>query len=91
MPIQVYIEVNGKPIESIHISRETRAKRTDVNIYTAVRKEATPATDYKSRAHAEMPSYREWEDDGVRFEHTYGDGVEILVQKAIEALNVSGR
>ena len=87
MPIEVYIEVNGRPIESIHIGRESGGTGVDsVNTYRVLRLPALDGTRERSRSYAPGPAYREWLK-GVTFEHTYGDGIEICVEKGLAALN----
>lgn len=87
MPIQVHIEVNGRPVKSIHISRESGGTSADdVNTYRVIKKDALEGSRFSSRAFAEVPSYSEWTDRGVSFIHRYGDGIETCVRKGLEAL-----
>jgi len=88
MPIQVYIEVNGRNVETVHIGRvKGEATRDSVNVYSAVVKYGFVGTLNSGRKYtADTPSNQEW-DAGVKFEHRYGDGIEVCVQKALEALN----
>jgi hypothetical protein len=74
MPIRVTIEVNEREVETIHISREHKKINVDgPNIYNVVRQEP-------------IPSYREWTDNGIQFEHINGEGILVCVDKAIQAL-----
>lgn len=89
MPIEVQISVNGKPVESIHIAREEGTRDPEsVNTYVTLKKSILPGDKYHSTRFADSPSYKEW-DEGVRFEHAYGDGIEVCVRKALEALGVN--
>lgn len=88
MPIQVHIEVNGRPIESIHIGRETGGTDPDdLNTYLVIKRDALNGSKFSSRAYANPPAYNEWTDEGIRFEHRYGDGITVCVEKALKALN----
>jgi len=90
MPIQVHIEVNGRPIETIHIGRDSGGTNPDdLNTYLVLKKPALEGTRLTSRAFDVEPSYREWTAEGKSFEHRYGDGIETCVRKAIEALEAN--
>lgn len=89
MPIQVYIEVNGKPIETIHIARDNGLpKENAVNDYLVIRREALDGTSHTSRTYdPTLPRFSEWVNDGLLFKHRYGDGLAVCVEKALHALN----
>lgn len=74
MPLHVDIRVNANLISRIHIGRiEGGINPDDINTYRAVL--------------GEQPlRYDDWFESGVEFTHRYGDGAEVCVQKAIEAL-----
>ena len=92
MPIQVHIEVNGRPIESIHIGRESGGTSAeDLNTYLVVKKDALEGSRFSSRAFAEVPSYSEWTEQGISFTHRYGDGIETCVRKGLEALEAHNK
>lgn len=88
MPIQVYIEVNGHPIKTLHIGRLTGSTEPDsVNTYSAVLRDSdTSHTPGGRRYTVDYPSNAEW-DNGYIFEHVYGDGIEACVEKALHGLN----
>lgn len=78
MPVRVKIDINGLVVSTIHIGREQGLPTPNSeNVYRAVIKN-------------DNPDYREFMD-GVQFTHRYGDGVEICVQKAIDALNKNNK
>jgi hypothetical protein len=92
MPIQVHIEVNGRPIESIHIGRKSGGTNpNDMNTYLVVKKNAFEGSRFSSRAFADVPSYSEWTEKGVSFTHRYGDGIETCVRKGLEALEARNK
>lgn len=75
MPIHVEIRANEQVVQHLHIARlGNKLHRTvgTVNRYAAV-------------LGAEPVTYAEWEA-GIHFTHTYGDGVEVLVQRALNAI-----
>lgn len=74
MPLHVDIRVNANLISRIHIGRISGGvDANDINTYRAVM--------------GEYPkSYEDWMK-GAEFTHRYGDGAEVCVQKAIEALS----
>ncbi len=90
MPIQVYVEVNGQPVETLHIGRVRGDTDPDtVNTYSAVVKTSPPLTRIDgSRYTVDYPTNREW-DNGTMFEHRYGDGINACVAKAFNALDKS--
>ncbi len=87
MPIQVYIEINGNPITTIHVGRlKGGTNSDDINVYTAVAKDSQVKHLPDGRRYTiDYPSNHEW-DNGAIFEHRYGDGVEACVERAIQAL-----
>lgn len=89
MPIQVYIEVNGKPVETVHICRTSKYTTTATEAeYLVLSKPAKDGTPHRSRHYdPDLPSYPEWDDRGVPFTHETGEGLTVCVQKGIEALN----
>jgi len=87
MPIQVYIEVNGRPVTTVHIGRiRGEAKADALNVYTAVAKESKVTALPDGRRYTiDYPTNHEW-DNGAVFEHRYGDGIESCVAKALDEL-----
>jgi hypothetical protein len=78
MPVRVRIDINGLDKATIYIGRENGGQGEfpdAVNEYRAVRQRGYPTRD-------------EW-DEGVLFEHRYGDGVETVVEKALVALRLA--
>jgi hypothetical protein len=74
MPLHVDIRVNANLISRIHIGRISGGTSPDdINTYRAVLGE-------------EPKRYEDWFESGTEFTHRYGDGAEVCVQKAIEAL-----
>lgn len=74
MPIHVNIDINGHPIEQLHIGRiKGGTDQDDVNTYLAV-------------IGTKPLSVEEWKEYGVEFTHRYGDMALICVQKAISAI-----
>lgn len=74
MPIHVDIRINDNLINTIHIGRASGGgtKPDDINSYYVVE--------------GKRPEYIENWFEGAQFQHRYGDGAEICVKKAIEAL-----
>lgn len=76
MPIHVTIAINDRPIKNVHIARVSGGAgraRGVVHEYSVLDQQNEPASD------------KEWMD-GTLFTHKYGDGVETLVRRALEAL-----
>jgi hypothetical protein len=74
MPIHVDIKINDKLINSLHIGRlRGGTKWDDINDYLVIEGD-TPV------------SFSDWEAVGVPFQHRYGDGAEVCVMKAIQAI-----
>lgn len=73
MPIHVDIRINDTLINTLHIGRfKGGTKPDDINTYLAVEGKRPETKD-------------EW-FTGAEYTHRYGDGAEICVKKAIEAL-----
>lgn len=87
MPVHVDIRINTHLIKRVHVARMTKngMQPGSVNEYAVVVKPAPPTTGYMAKYADEGPTWLEWEE-GVRFTHTYGDGVLTLLQKALAAL-----
>lgn len=78
MPVQVRIYINNHEIKTLHIGRiEGDMEADSLNTYKVVSGEQPTTVDA-------------WMD-GETFEHRYGDGVEICVGKAIDALTKAGK
>lgn len=78
MPIHVDIRINETLINTIHIGRfRGGTKPDDINLYLAVEGDRPQSLD-------------DWVK-GVEYNHRYGDGAEICVMKAIEALKLGGK
>lgn len=74
MPIHVYININDKQINELHIARvKGGTDPDDINDYLVIE------GDYPIRM-------EDWLIDGIPFTHRYGDGAEKCVQRAMEAL-----
>jgi hypothetical protein len=78
MPLFVEIKMNARTISTIHIARweEKGTEPDSVNGYKVVLGKEPKDND-------------DWEQ-GLDFKHRYGDGAEVCVMKAMEALNNSG-
>jgi len=87
MPIQVYIEVNGRPIETLHIGRiEGSANPESLNTYSAVVRTSDTRRLPGGRQYTiDYPSNNEW-DNGFIFQHKYEDGIEACIAKALEGV-----
>ena len=74
MPIHVDIKINDTLINQIHIARvKGGTKADDVNDYVVV--------------DGPRPTRLEdWLIDGIPYTHRYGDGAEVCVSRALEAL-----
>jgi hypothetical protein len=78
MPVQVRIYINNYEIKTLHIGRiEGDVEADSLNTYKVVS--------------GEMPTTVDAWMGGETFEHRYGDGVEICVGKAIDALTKAGK
>jgi len=77
VPLHVQIRVNRTLLSEIHITREGGGTDPDdVNTYIA-----TIGDD---------PVYLDiYEQQGIHYKHRYGDGAEVCVRKALEALEPS--
>lgn len=74
MPLHVAIFINRQLLSEIHIARLSGGTSADdVNTYIATT--------------GDEPMWLErYEVDGVSYQHRYGDGAEVCVMKAIEAI-----
>jgi hypothetical protein len=74
VPLHVAIFINRHLLSEIHIARaEGGTDPDDINTYIAVT--------------GDEPIWLEdYEASGVTYEHRYGDGAQVCVRKAIEAL-----
>lgn len=74
MPVHVEIRINHQLINQLHIGRvRGGTDPDDINDYLVV--------------DGYQPSrLEEWHIDGIPFQHRYGDGANVCVQKAMEAL-----
>lgn len=74
MPLNVYIKINERPLNELHIARvRGGTKPDDINDYVVVE------GSYPTRM-------EDWLIDSMPFKHRYGDGAEKCVQRAMEAL-----
>lgn len=79
MPLHVDIRVNDELINQLHIARVRGGTAPDdINTYLVI---------YGYRP----TRLEDWHVDGIPFEHRYGDGAEVCVMKAIEALKFGGK
>jgi hypothetical protein len=78
MPLHVEIKVNDTLLNQIHIGRAMGGTRPDdLNVYLVV--------------DGDRPrSFSDWDAEGIPFTHRYGDGAEVCVIKALQALGYSG-
>lgn len=77
MPLHIDIRINEHLISQVHIGRISGGTRPDdINTYRAV--------------FGERPSKVEHWMAGAEYTHRYGDGAEICVQKAFNALFSKG-
>lgn len=89
MPIRVTVEVEERRALTLHIARITDSierKPGKENTYAVIvtdKMRADPLLDAKYRD--ETPHPGEWEKSPVRFQHTYGEGLETCVSKALLA------
>lgn len=75
MPLHVDIRVNDLLINQLHIGRTKGGTNPDdMNEYIVVDGD-------RPRSHSD------WYADGVQFIHRYGDGAEVCVMRAIQAIN----
>jgi hypothetical protein len=74
MPLHIDIRVNDKFINQIHIARlRGGVNDDDINDYLVV--------------DGEFPErFEDWHIEGIPFTHRYGDGAEVCVMKAMQAL-----
>jgi hypothetical protein len=77
VPLHVQIRVNRTLLSEVHIARaEGGTDPDDINTYIATT--------------GEEPLWLEgYQERGVEFKHRYGDGAEVCVRKALEALEPS--
>lgn len=74
MPIHVDIRINDKLINTIHIGRiEGDMQEDSINTYIAVEGD-------------EPLRINDWQERGYQFQHRYGDGAEVCVAKALNAM-----
>jgi hypothetical protein len=77
MPLHVDIRVNDLLINTLHIGRISGGTGSDnINTYMVVEGERPQ-------------SIEDW-IDGVEYNHRYGDGAEVCVIKALQALGYDG-
>lgn len=77
MPLHVTIQVNEREISQVHVGRMRGSAAADsINDYVAV---LGPVPN----------TYEEWIERGESFTHRYGDGAEVCVLKALQALGFS--
>ncbi len=74
MPVQVEMRINGHLIDVLHIGRiEGEAKPESINKYLAV-----------VRKPGEQPDW--YSEDAVEVQHRYGDMLQELVRKSLNAI-----
>lgn len=85
MPLNVTVAINGLPLREYHIGRlEGGTGADDLNTY-AVAEIKNP----KRQTQEHRLSYDDF-DSSPKFEHRYGDGVEVCVEKALAAIVARG-
>lgn len=89
MPVHMDIRVNKTLVQRIHVSRMSRngMQPDSINEYSVVVSEQEPVflenrTVYRF---PEEPTWLQWEQ-GVRFQHRYGDDATMLMLNALQAL-----
>lgn len=76
MPLHITVKINNDTLETLHIGRMAGGtKADDINTYSAVL--------------GDRPFYQQDWDNGVMYEHRYGDGALTCVRKALEAIEKS--
>lgn len=77
MPLHIDVSVNEHHIESLHIGRIAGGTSPDdVNTYLVV--------------HGDRPiTLDEWRNNGVEFNHRYGDGALVCLRRALDAIEVN--
>lgn len=76
MPLNVTVSLNGTPLNNFHIGRlKGGTEPDDVNLYAVVASDRPDDSRIK---------YADWLN-APQFEHRYGDGFEVCVQKALQA------
>lgn len=75
MPIHVDIRINDEHIKTIHIGRDDAYMGSDeIHSYIVTDRTVTTRSDW-------------YDIDAKRFKHKYSDGLDVCVQKALEAYN----
>lgn len=76
MPVYVAIDINDRTVTRLHIARMSGTGRNPeaVHLYSVLAQDEEPQTE------------KEWEV-GVLFQHRYGDGIDVLLQRALTAIN----
>lgn len=78
MPLNVWITRNGEKVRSIHVGNLAGERDPDnIGTWSAVLEKSTD----------QFPITREEWEDGIHFSHRYGDGYEVCVLRALEALH----
>jgi hypothetical protein len=78
MPLHVDIRINETLINQIHIGRmRGGTSPDDINEYSVI--EGLKPTRFE-----------DWHIDGIPYTHRYGDGAEVCVIKALQALGYEG-
>jgi hypothetical protein len=78
MPLHVDIRINETLINQIHIGRMRGGTLSDdINEYSVI--EGPKPTRFE-----------DWHIDGIPYTHRYGDGAEVCVIKALQALGYEG-
>lgn len=96
MPIIVDINVNTERVQRVYICRidGTSTQEDSVNLYSIVLMEKQPVFFEDRGTILAFPPEPTWleREEGVRFEHRYGDGATVCVLKGLQAYydNVEG-
>jgi len=83
MPVQIYAEINGKPVQTYHIARVRKNVADDE--WTDYQIVQAPGTERKDASYSGL-LYRLWDDEGIVFQHRREDGINQLIIKALTAL-----
>lgn len=83
MPVQIYAEINGRPVQTYHIARVRKNVADDE--WTDYQVVQTPGSEHKNASYSGLP-YQLWDDEGTVFQHRRMDGLNKLIIRALAAL-----
>lgn len=83
MPVQIYAEINGNAVKTYHIARvEKNVSDDEWTDYQVIEDDA----DKNHSGSYSGPSYNDWDDYGIIFQHRRKDGLNQLIIRALTAL-----